>query len=117
MGKRILLLFALLSCASVQADSRMPQDAIAEPNELRFAHASGERMHERWRVEFEFDWQRGRERLIELVCGIGYVATAIIDCGWTAAVQETGPERFEPPKVLDLDDINRRPVNARMRSI
>lgn len=114
MNKSTLLILAAFALGSANADPLMPDDTISEPTALRFAHAEGERMHERWRVDFEIDWQRGRERMKELICGIGYVAGALIDCGWSGAAV---PDVRDAPGALDLEDAYRRAMPTRMRSI
>ena len=93
------------------------------------AHHGSERLHERWLHRITLDWRQSRDFAVNLVCDLGVIALAIMDCGWSAAdTRPAAPDVliFAPrPGVAaggrapapDFRDLRRRTIEERMQSI
>ncbi|HEX6927991.1 MAG TPA: hypothetical protein VF267_01985 [Gammaproteobacteria bacterium] len=97
-----------------------------EPPSLDTAHRYAERPHERWLPGILLDWRRPRELAMDMVCDLGLIALAIVDCGWAATdrvpdVLILTPLRKDASEggafTPDFHDLRRRSIEERMNSI
>lgn len=104
-----------------------PADANALPA-LGRAHHYVERMHERWLPAVELDWRVPRDFAVNMVCDLGLIALAIINCETLATTTIVPPEKPAGLLILapaggsgvpapDFQDLRRRTIEERMNSI
>jgi len=105
------------------------RDSSAPPA-LDTAHLYTERLHERWRPP-AIDWSVPREFAISMMCDLGLITLALMDCDHWAASDVSGksapdvlilsPVRPAPPGGSaggpDFHDLRRRSIEERMHSI
>lgn len=120
----IAALSSMLILAPAQAQRAPGWEHEPALHGLDTAHADRERLHERWLPEFEVNWQQQRERVVDMLCDLGVIALALVECSWATATAEILPpepvaleqlsDRSPAPEV---EDLRRRPLEARMQSI
>lgn len=133
MVDKILLIVAWLVAAPVVAAPPVAEwqpPAPTDPAALDTAHLHAERLHERW-IPSSIDWTAPREFAINLVCDLGLITLAIMDCqeltaDRTPAAHPAGVLILGPLKPgasgggsgqPDSRDLRRRPIEERMHSI
>lgn len=88
---------------------------------LEHAHSPAQRLHERWLPEVAQHWQRSREIALDMFCGLGVMALALVDCPILAAAAETPTTEASGSgggiPAPDFNDIRRRSIEERMHSI
>jgi hypothetical protein len=107
----LFLISGLIVALPVTGNDTRPWEA-PEFAMLDRAHAPEERPHERLLPAIEFDWKRERERIVEMVCSLGLIALALVDCEWSA--EHVLPVRQAPEYRYDIND---KALKARMKSI
>lgn len=133
MVEKILLIVAWLVAAPVAAApsvSEWQPPVPTDPAALDTAHLHAERLHERW-IPSSIDWTLPREFAINMVCDLGLITRAIMDCGGLTADRAStthaagvlilvplqpgasGGGAGQP----DFRDLRRRPIEERMHSI
>ena len=89
-------------------------------------HPPGERPHESWLPELALDWEQSRRIAVGMVCDLGVIALALVDCPDLLAAlagTATAPEKLPVAPVPggmpapDFQDIRRRSIEERMHSI
>ena len=91
-------------------------------------HPPGERPHERWLPELALDWEHSRRLAVSMVCDLGVIALALVECPDLMAVLAGTPAgspklpAVVPPApggmpAPDFQDIRRRSIEERMHSI
>ena len=133
MVETILMIVAWLVATPVAAApsvSEWQPPAPTDPAVLDTPHLHAERLHERW-IPSSIDWTAPREFAINMVCDLGLITLAIIDCNGLTADRAT---TAHPAGVLilaplkpgasggglgqpDFRDLRRRPIEERMHSI
>lgn len=96
--------------ASAPAVAQRPSGANGIP------HVVLERAHDALPAIAE-KWQRTRVLAHDLVCDLGIIAMAVVECPeWAMLDDAAAPAAIDLP-ALDFEDIGRRSVEERMRSI
>lgn len=104
--------------------------AAVDPAAFDTAHLDVERLHERW-LPSAIDWDAPREFAINMVCDLGLITLAIMDCsgltaGHTPPAHPAGVLLLGPLKQSapgggsvqpDFRDLRRRSIEERMHSI
>lgn len=111
----VSLSMLMLTPAHAQKAPGWEQDPVLHG--LATAHASRERLHERWLPGFEVDWERQRARVVDILCDLGVIALALVECSWASSADAA---RLAPPPAAEHPDVEafrQRPIEARMRSI
>lgn len=132
MVEKIVLIVAWLVAAPVAAApsvSEWQPRAPADPAVLDTPHLYAERLHERW-IPASIDWAAPREFAIDMVCDLGLITLAIMDCNGLTAdramAHPAGVLILAPLKPgasgrgasqPDFRDLRRRPIEERMHSI
>ncbi len=131
MDIRSALLAVLWLVFAPLPDADAPRWEPAQPGDsyeftLGRAHPPSERLHERWLFEIDLDWERSRQLALEMVCDLGVIALALIDCmdvanAGNAPALEPLPQLPMPgaggTRAPDFNDIRRRSIEERMHSI
>lgn len=117
-----LMLWLLLSPIAAEPAWRPSPDMVREPAAFAAPHSRLERLHERLLPPVTLDWRRPHKLAMDMFCDLGLIALALVDCDAWAALDV--PSRALPsvrPQggggLPDRDDLNRRTVEERRRSI
>lgn len=133
--RNVFLVLLWLALAPLPDEASSPSPAWTPPVEkdqsivqlLDHAHSPAERLHERWLPNVAQHWQRSRELAVDMICDLGVMALALVDCAEFSALDPAPVTSAPQPvgaggssgeiAVPDFNDIRRRSIEERMHSI